>query len=135
MGYRRSEAAYAASKAGLLGLTRDLAAQWTSRKGIRVAMASTVAYSINADSRRPVTDPMTRRYRARRHAWGPRPPTAAGSPSVIVATSQAIPIGGRIGRVAARRLSAWPAKGGEGRRRAESLQYSTLAQLLLESAE
>jgi NAD(P)-dependent dehydrogenase (short-subunit alcohol dehydrogenase family) len=26
----------AASKAGLLGLTRDLAAQWTSRKGIRV---------------------------------------------------------------------------------------------------
>jgi NAD(P)-dependent dehydrogenase (short-subunit alcohol dehydrogenase family) len=26
------QAAYAASKAGLLGLTRDLAAQWTSRK-------------------------------------------------------------------------------------------------------
>jgi NAD(P)-dependent dehydrogenase (short-subunit alcohol dehydrogenase family) len=30
------QAAYAASKAGLLGLTRDLAQQWTSRKGIRV---------------------------------------------------------------------------------------------------
>ena len=30
------QAASAASKAGLLGLTRDLAAQWTSRKGIRV---------------------------------------------------------------------------------------------------
>ena len=30
------QAAYSASKAGLLGLTRDLAAQWTSRKGIRV---------------------------------------------------------------------------------------------------
>jgi len=30
------QAAYAASKAGLIGLTRDLAGQWTSRKGIRV---------------------------------------------------------------------------------------------------
>lgn len=30
------QAAYAASKAGLLGLTRDLAQQWASRKGIRV---------------------------------------------------------------------------------------------------
>lgn len=30
------QAAYSASKAALLGLTRDLAAQWTSRKGIRV---------------------------------------------------------------------------------------------------
>jgi NAD(P)-dependent dehydrogenase (short-subunit alcohol dehydrogenase family) len=30
------QAAYAASKAGLLGLTRDLAMQWTARRGIRV---------------------------------------------------------------------------------------------------
>jgi len=30
------QAAYSASKAALIGLTRDLAAQWTGRKGIRV---------------------------------------------------------------------------------------------------
>jgi NAD(P)-dependent dehydrogenase (short-subunit alcohol dehydrogenase family) len=30
------QAAYAASKAGLVGLTRDLSAQWAGRKGIRV---------------------------------------------------------------------------------------------------
>ena len=30
------QAAYSASKAGMMGLTRDLAAQWTGRKGIRV---------------------------------------------------------------------------------------------------
>jgi NAD(P)-dependent dehydrogenase (short-subunit alcohol dehydrogenase family) len=33
---RLPQAAYAASKAGMIGLTRDLAAQWTGRKGIRV---------------------------------------------------------------------------------------------------
>jgi NAD(P)-dependent dehydrogenase (short-subunit alcohol dehydrogenase family) len=30
------QAAYAASKAGVIGMTRDLAVQWTGRKGIRV---------------------------------------------------------------------------------------------------
>jgi NAD(P)-dependent dehydrogenase (short-subunit alcohol dehydrogenase family) len=30
------QAAYAASKAGIIGLSRDLAVQWTGRKGIRV---------------------------------------------------------------------------------------------------
>ena len=33
---RLPQAAYAASKAGLIGLTRDLAQQWSTRKGIRV---------------------------------------------------------------------------------------------------
>jgi NAD(P)-dependent dehydrogenase (short-subunit alcohol dehydrogenase family) len=39
LGLRRSDlpqAAYASSKAAVVGLTRDLASQWTSRKGIRV---------------------------------------------------------------------------------------------------
>ena len=33
---RYPQAAYAASKAGLIGLTRDLAQEWSARKGIRV---------------------------------------------------------------------------------------------------
>lgn len=36
VGPRFPNAAYAASKAGILGLTRDLAQEWTDRKGIRV---------------------------------------------------------------------------------------------------
>ena len=34
------QAAYAASKAGLVGLTRDLSQQWTGRKGIRVNLVA-----------------------------------------------------------------------------------------------
>ena len=57
------QAAYAASKAGLIGLTRDLAQQWTGRKGIRVnALAPGFFKSEMTDSYPRAT--WTRRCRA-----------------------------------------------------------------------
>jgi len=48
------QAAYSASKAGLIGLTRDLAQQWGSRKGIRVnALAPGFFQSEMTDDYRP----------------------------------------------------------------------------------
>lgn len=48
------QAAYSASKAGLLGLTRDLAQQWTGRRGIRVnALAPGFFASEMTDQYRP----------------------------------------------------------------------------------
>jgi NAD(P)-dependent dehydrogenase (short-subunit alcohol dehydrogenase family) len=48
------QAAYAASKAGLIGLTRDLAQQWTGRRGIRVnALAPGFFRSEMTDSYKP----------------------------------------------------------------------------------
>ncbi len=48
------QAAYAASKAGLIGLTRDLAQQWTGRRGIRVnALAPGFFRSEMTDSYQP----------------------------------------------------------------------------------
>jgi NAD(P)-dependent dehydrogenase (short-subunit alcohol dehydrogenase family) len=48
------QAAYSAAKAGLLGLTRDLAQQWTGRKGIRVnAIAPGFFRSEMTDQYRP----------------------------------------------------------------------------------
>jgi NAD(P)-dependent dehydrogenase (short-subunit alcohol dehydrogenase family) len=48
------QAAYASSKAGVIGLTRDLAQQWGSRKGIRVnALAPGFFRSEMTDSYRP----------------------------------------------------------------------------------
>lgn len=57
------QAAYASSKAGLIGLTRDLAAQWSGRKGIRVnALAPGFFESEMTDQYAPgyLEDQMTR---------------------------------------------------------------------------
>jgi NAD(P)-dependent dehydrogenase (short-subunit alcohol dehydrogenase family) len=64
------QAAYSASKAGLLGLTRDLAQQWTGRKGIRVnAIAPGFFESEMTDQYSPdYVEQMSRRIVARR--WG-----------------------------------------------------------------
>jgi NAD(P)-dependent dehydrogenase (short-subunit alcohol dehydrogenase family) len=51
------QAAYSASKAGLLGLTRDLAQQWGSRKGIRVNALAPGFYASE------MTDQYTEEYR------------------------------------------------------------------------
>jgi NAD(P)-dependent dehydrogenase (short-subunit alcohol dehydrogenase family) len=48
------QAAYSSSKAGLIALTRDLAVQWTGRKGIRVTALAPGLLSLRDD--RPVPD-------------------------------------------------------------------------------
>jgi NAD(P)-dependent dehydrogenase (short-subunit alcohol dehydrogenase family) len=52
------QAAYSASKAGILGLTRDLAQQWSGRRGIRVNAIAPgwFATEINADAPRSFLD-------------------------------------------------------------------------------
>ncbi len=90
------QAAYAASKAGLIGLTRDLAQQWTGRKGIRVNAIAPGLLHLRDD--RPVPRrlprvherphphrPQGRPRRARRHRRLPRlrrrPATSPARPS------------------------------------------------------
>jgi NAD(P)-dependent dehydrogenase (short-subunit alcohol dehydrogenase family) len=52
------QAAYSASKAGVIGLTRDLAQQWGARKGIRVnAIAPGFFHSRLADAAIPLVEP------------------------------------------------------------------------------
>jgi NAD(P)-dependent dehydrogenase (short-subunit alcohol dehydrogenase family) len=53
------QAAYSASKAGLIGLTRDLAQQWTARRGIRVNALAPWVLRLGDDS--PVPDGLHRR--------------------------------------------------------------------------
>lgn len=47
------QAAYSASKAGLIGMTRDLAQQWTGRKGIRVTALAPGFFATDMTSQYP----------------------------------------------------------------------------------
>ena len=80
------QAAYAASKAGLIGLTRDLAQQWTGRKGIRVNSVAPGFFVSEMTDQYPTRLPRAPAVRASRPAaratrpsWRPRwsssPPT------------------------------------------------------------
>ena len=73
------QAAYAASKAGLIGLTRDLAQQWTGRKGIRVNAARAGLLRVGDD--RPVPRGLPRPDAAARI-----PPGRKGDPAELAAT-------------------------------------------------
>ena len=72
------QAAYSASKAGLLGLTRDLAQQWTGRKGIRVNALAPGFFPSEMTDAYPTgyLDVLTERVPARR----------AGDPAELAAT-------------------------------------------------
>jgi NAD(P)-dependent dehydrogenase (short-subunit alcohol dehydrogenase family) len=64
------QAAYTASKAGILGLTRDFAQQWTGRKGIRVnaLLPGFFASEMTAQYTEDYVDSVRARVPARR--WG-----------------------------------------------------------------
>ena len=95
------QAAYTASKAGLIGLTRDLAQQWTGRKGIRVnAIAPGFFASEMTDSYLPgYLDSMKPRIVAGRMGEGPEVAAVAvflASKAASYITGQTLAVDGGV---------------------------------------
>jgi NAD(P)-dependent dehydrogenase (short-subunit alcohol dehydrogenase family) len=95
------QAAYSASKAGIIGLTRDLAQQWTGRKGIRVnALAPGFFPSEMTDAYAPgYIEAMMARVPAGRVGEADELAAAAvflASPAAAYITGQTLPVDGGL---------------------------------------
>jgi NAD(P)-dependent dehydrogenase (short-subunit alcohol dehydrogenase family) len=95
------QAAYSSSKAGIIGLTRDLAQQWTGRKGIRVnALAPGFFPSEMTDAYAPgYIEAMMARIPAGRVGEADELAAAAvflASPAAAYITGQTLPVDGGL---------------------------------------